>query len=61
VLAHIFTHGPLALSSNYGREYAKHIAVLASIGAISCIDLEGNATRQWRPTLAGITLLEQYI
>jgi hypothetical protein len=58
VLAEIFNNGPLGLESNFARKHRRAIAALASSGAISSIDLDGNATMQWRITRRGYYLLE---
>jgi hypothetical protein len=58
VLIEIFNNGPLGLESNFARRHRRAIAALASSGAVSSIDLDGNATAQWRITRRGYYFLE---
>lgn len=60
VLACVYHDGPLSIASDFARAHSVCICALASVGAISNLDLNGYATRQWRITRHGYNLLEQF-
>lgn len=61
MLASVYDDGPLSIQSNFARKHDGEIAALASTGLITSLDSNGNATRQWRITPAGmIALTEEF-
>lgn len=52
-------HGGLALQGDFSRALAPEVALAASLGYISVVDLDGRAYRkQWHITNAGLVALE---
>lgn len=57
VLAGLWSE-PCTVQSNYAREFAEEIALLASVGWISTVTPDGQGyTRLWRLTGRGLTAL----
>lgn len=58
VLKHAWKWGGIALQSNFARQHATTVALMASQGWLSTIDPDGTAYRgHWRLTQAGLTAL----
>lgn len=55
----VYADGAFSVSSNFAREYALEVALLASIGWISVVSPDGRAfDRCWRVTARGYMALK---